>query len=417
MIYRTISILLSFTLQLLISSGCILRAQKVESGLEVLSGSNFEILKGKRVGLITNPTGVDRNLRSGIDILFCSKVIKLTALYSPEHGIRGEFTAGETVGSVNDPVTGLPVYSLYGSTRKPTVAMLKDIDVLVYDIQDIGSRSYTFISTLGLAMEAAAENNKEFVVLDRPNPLGGIRMEGPVTRPGFISFVSQFPIPYIHGMTVGELATFLNEEGLLSNGIKCNLKVIKMNGWKRSMTFDDTGLQWVPSSPHIPYSHSVLYYPATGIFGELYVASIGVGYTLPFQLFATEWFDADSLTRSLNSLNLPGIIFRPVHYKPFYSVSAGKMVNGVQIHLIDQAKAPLSLIQFYIMQEAHKLWPGKDIFSMCDKSRLGMFDKVCGTDQVRIEFSKTYSVSSILGIWNGDIEAFRKKAEKYFLYN
>lgn len=416
MIHRSIIIVISIVLQLLVSPGSKIEAQKVVSGLEVLSGSNFEILKGKRVGLITNPTGVDHNLRSGIDILFDAKAIKLTALYSPEHGIRGEFTAGETVGSVNDPVTGLPVYSLYGSTRKPTADMLKDIDVFVYDIQDIGSRSYTFISTLGLAMEAAAEYNKEFIVLDRPNPLGGIRMEGPVTQPGFISFVSQFPIPYIHGMTAGELATFLNEEGLLKNGIRCNLKVIKMTGWKRNMTFAETALEWVPSSPHIPQTQSVMYYPATGIFGELYVASIGVGYTLPFQLFASEWFDADSLARSLNLLNLPGIIFRPVHYKPYYSVSAGKLVNGVQIHLIDQVKAPLSLIQFYIMQEAHKLWPEKDIFSMCEKSRLGMFDKVCGTDQVRIEFSKNYSVSSIIGIWNNDIPAFRKKAEKYFLY-
>ena len=416
MITRSLSIVIYSFAQFLISSGCAIQGQAVETGLEVLVKSKFEILQGKRVGLITNPTGVDHNLKSDIDILFGAKGVSLAALYSPEHGIRGEFTAGESVGSATDPITGLPVYSLYGSTRKPVPEMLKDVDVLVYDIQDIGSRSYTFISTLGLAMEAAAENNIEFIVLDRPNPLGGIRMEGPLTRPAFTSFVSQFPIPYIHGLTVGELATFLNEEGLLKNGIKCNLKVIKINGWKRNMTFEATGLQWVPSSPHIPHAHSVFYYPATGIFGELYVASIGVGYTLPFQLFASEWFDADSLARNLNALSLPGIIFRPIHYKPYYSVSAGKTVNGIQIHLVDPEKAPLSLIQFYIMQEAHKLWPDKDIFTLCDKSRLAMFDKVCGTDQVRIEFSKTYSVSSMLGIWTGDIEAYRNKAEKYFLY-
>jgi uncharacterized protein YbbC (DUF1343 family) len=255
-------------------------SQKVETGLEVLAGGNFKELLGKRVGLITNPTGVNRNLRSAIDILYNAEGVRLTALYSPEHGIRGEFTAGESVGSVSDPVTRLPVYSLYGKTRKPTPEMLKGIDVLVYDIQDIGSRSYTFISTLGLAMEAAAENNIEFIVLDRPNPLGGIRMEGPITLPAFTSFVSQFPIPYIHGMTVGELALFLNGEGLLKNGIKCRLKVINMNGWQRNMLFAETGLQWVPSSPHIPHSQSTIFYPATGIFGELYVASIGVGYTL-----------------------------------------------------------------------------------------------------------------------------------------
>jgi len=403
-------------LALLMTPLCRTEGQIVQTGLEVMANNKFELLKGKRVGLITNPTGVDRNLKSGIDIMFHTQGVKLVALYSPEHGVRGEFNAGETVGTTNDPSTGLPVYSLYGKTRKPTKEMLKDIDILVYDIQDIGSRSYTFISTLGLAMEAAAENNIPFVVFDRPNPLGGIRMEGAVTDPGFISFVSQFPIPYIHGMTVGELATFLNQEGLLKDGIKCKLEVVKMNGWKRSMTFNETGLPWVPSSPHIPEPISPLFYPATGIIGELYVVSIGVGYTLPFQLFASEWFNADSLAQNLNSLHLAGVIFRPIHYKPYYSVSKDKIVHGVQIHFTGEKIASLSLIQFYMLQEAHKLWPGKDAFSLCDKSRLDMFDKVCGTDKVRIEFSKSFSVSSILGIWTNDIPAFRKKAEKYFLY-
>lgn len=399
----------------------VLRGNKTEksfikTGLETLADNKFTLLKGKKIGLITNPTGVDHSLRSTIDILYKAKDVRLIALFSPEHGIRGDFTAGEKVGTVTDLLTGLPVYSLYGTTRKPTNEMLKDIDILIYDIQDIGSRSYTFISTLGLAMEAAAENNIEFIVLDRPNPLGGIRMEGPVTEPDFVSFVSQFAIPYIHGMTVGELAMYLNEEGLLKNSVKCKLKVIKMQGWKREMTFEETGLPWVPSSPHIPQAQSVTFYPATGIFGELYVVSIGVGYTLPFQLMAAEWWNADSLAQNLNLLRLPGIIFRPIHYKPYYSVSQGKMVHGVQIHIMDPANVSLSLIQFYIMQEAHKLWPDKDVFSLCEKSRLDMFDKVCGTDKVRIEFSKTFSVSSILPLWTKDIAAFRTKAEKYFLY-
>ena len=389
----------------------------VETGLEILTNQKFDILKGKKVGLITNPTGIDHNLRSTIDILFNSPGVKMVALFSPEHGVRGDFAAGEQVGTVIDPITNLPVYSLYGKTRKPTVGMLKGIDILVYDIQDIGSRSYTYISTLGLAMEAAAENNIEFLVLDRPNPLGGIRMEGALTQPGFISFVSQFAIPYVHGLTVGELATYLNEEGLLKNGVRCKLKVIKMNGWKRNMYFAETGLPWVPSSPHIPEMQSTLFYPATGILGELYVASIGVGYTLPFQLVAAEWMNADSLSQKLNSLNLPGTIFRPIHYKPYYSVSEGKVVHGVQIHIIDSRIAPLSLIQFYILQEAHKLWPDKNVFSMCEKARLNMFDKVCGTDQIRIEFTKNFSVDSILDLWTRDIPAFRKRAEKYFLYN
>lgn len=390
--------------------------QIVKTGLETLTDSKFGILTGKQVGLITNPTGVDRNLRSAIDILFNAPGVKLVALYSPEHGVRGDLSAGELVGTTIDPATNLPVYSLYGNTRKPTKEMLKGIDILVYDIQDIGSRSYTYISTLGLAMEAAAENNIPFVVLDRPNPLGGVHIEGPVTQPGFTSFVSQYPIPYIYGMTVGELAVFLNEEGLLKDSVKCKLEIIKMKGWIRGMYFEDTGLPWVPSSPHIPYAQSTLFYPATGILGELYVVNIGVGYTLPFQLFAAEWIDADSLTQKLNALNLPGIIFRPVHYKPYYSVSQGKMIHGVQIHVINARIAKLSLVQFYILQEAHKLWPGKDVFALCEKSRLDMFDKVCGTDKVRIEFTKTFSVDSIQDIWIKDIFGFRKKAGKYFLY-
>jgi uncharacterized protein YbbC (DUF1343 family) len=412
--YRTTVLLLFMVVVLLPSFN--INAQSVETGLEVLVKGKFEILKGKRVGLITNPTGVDKSLQSGIDLIFNAPGITLSALYGPEHGVRGEFTAGEIIGSITDPATGLPVFSLYGKTRKPTKEMLEGIDILVYDVQDIGSRSYTYISTLGLAMEAAAENNIQFVVLDRPNPLGGIRMEGPLVKEGFTSFVSQYPVPYVHGLTVGELAMYLNGEGLLKDGVKCDLKVIKMNGWKREMCFEETGLPWVPSSPHIPDSFSSYYYPATGIIGELYVANIGVGYTLPFQMFTAEWFDADSLSRSLNSLSLPGVIFRPVHYKPYYSVSQGKMVHGVQIHLTDVRKAPLSLIQFYILQEAHKLWPEKDIFAMCEESRHAMFDKVCGTDQVRIEFTKNWTVDSILDLWTGDIPGFRKRVQRYLLY-
>jgi uncharacterized protein YbbC (DUF1343 family) len=389
---------------------------KVQTGLEVLSVNNFSQLKGKRVGLITNPTGVNHNLVSAIDILYKAEGVNLVALYGPEHGVRGEYGAGDMINTVTDLATGLPVYSLYGATRKPTKEMLEGIDVLVYDIQDIGSRSYTFISTLGLAMEAAAENNIEFVVLDRPNPLGGVLMEGPVTRDGFYSFVSQFPIPYIHGMTVGELALYLNEEGLLKNGVKCKLEIVKMEGWKRSTLFEDTGLPWVPTSPHIPYIYTPLFYPATGILGELYVISIGVGYTLPFQLFAAEWMDADSLANNLNALKLPGVVFRPVHYKPYYSVSVGKMIHGVQVHLTDAQKSPLSLLQFYMLQEAKKLWPEKNVFELCDPARHSMFDKVCGTDQVRLEFQKNFSVEAIKDIWMRDIPAFRKKAAKYFLY-
>ncbi len=412
---REIIFLMIFTIPFA-CAGITEEAAVVETGLEALVRSNFEILRGRRVGLVTNPTGIDRHLRSAVDLLNNAPGVTLVALYGPEHGVRGEFTAGEYVESESDPATGLPVYSLYGKTRKPTPAMLEGIDVLVYDIQDIGSRSYTFISTLGLIMEAAAENNIEVVVLDRPNPLGGIKMEGVVTRPGFFSFVSQFAIPYLHGLTVGELALLLNGEGMLAGGVKCDLQVVKMNGWKREMWFGETGLPWVPSSPHIPHGDSPLYYPATGIAGELYAVSIGVGYTTPFQTFAAEWINGDSLSQALNSLRLPGIIFRPVHYKPYYSTLQGKMVHGVQIHITDPAAAPLSLIQFYIMQEAHRLWPDKNLFEMCDPSRHSMFDKVCGTDEVRKSFTKSFRVSDIEELWHRDIPAFRQMAAGYMLY-
>ncbi|HRU63568.1 MAG TPA: DUF1343 domain-containing protein, partial [Paludibacteraceae bacterium] len=273
-----------------------LSAKRVMTGIEVLKEQNFKLLEGKRVGLITNPTGVDVNLKSTIDLLNEAPNVKLVALYGPEHGVRGNVYAGGTISNEIDEKTGLPVYSLYGKTRKPTPEMLKGIDMLVYDIQDVGCRSYTYISTLGLAMEAAAENNIEFVVLDRPNPLGGEKIEGNITEDAFISFVSQFKIPYIYGQTCGELAFMLNEENMLKK--KCKLTIVKMKNWNREMKWEDTGLEWVIASPHIPHKHSSYFYPVTGILGELNYLSIGVGYTLPFEIVAAPWIKADELAKA-----------------------------------------------------------------------------------------------------------------------
>ena len=230
------------------------QAQKIriKTGIEVLKDQNFKCLEGKRVGLITNPTGVDNQMKSTIDILHEAPNVNLVALFGPEHGVRGDVHAGDHVTDIKDATTGLPVYSLYGKTRKATPEMLKDIDVLVYDIQDIGCRSFTYISTMGLAMEAAAENGKEFIVLDRPNPVGGLKIEGNLVEDDCISFVSQFKIPYLYGLTCGELALMLNGEKMMA--AQCNLHVVKMKGWKRKMDYVQTGLQWVPSSPHIPPS-------------------------------------------------------------------------------------------------------------------------------------------------------------------
>ncbi|WP_439182550.1 exo-beta-N-acetylmuramidase NamZ family protein [Carboxylicivirga taeanensis] len=405
-----------FILAIVLSINSLLFSQTVKTGIEVLQENKFKQLSNKNIGLITNPTGINSSFESTIDILHQASNVNLVAMYSPEHGVRGDYSAGDQVNFFTDPKTNVPVYSLHGKHKKPTAEMLKGVDVLVYDIQDIGSRSYTYISTLGLAMEAAAENNIEIVVLDRPNPLGGIKMEGLVTEPEFVSFVSQFPIPYVHGMTVGELARFLNGEKLLKNEAQCKLTIVEMDGWQRSMTFEDTGLPWVPSSPHIPHAHSSSFYPVSGILGELYTVSIGVGYTLPFQVFAAQWIDADSLANNLNTLNIEGVHFRPVHYKPYYSVSKGELIHGVQVHFTNYEKAPLSLIQFYVLQEAHKLWPSYNVFELCEPSRLNMFDKVSGSDKVRLTFTKRWLVKDIERMWYKDIADFKRKASKYFLY-
>lgn len=389
-------------------------SRNIKTGLEVLKASNFKILEGKRVGLITNPTGFDNNLKSTIDVLHEAKNVKLVALFGPEHGVRGDVHAGDKVENMTDSKTGLPVFSLYGKTRKATPEMLKDIDVLVYDIQDIGSRSFTYISTMGLAMEAAAENNIEFIVLDRPNPLGGEKIEGNLTEDGFISFVSQFKIPYIYGLTCGELAVMLNEENML--GKKCKLSVVEMEGWKRCMTFDETGLQWVPSSPHIPQPISAIAYPISGILGELGYMSIGVGYTIPFQMFAAEWVEAEKLAQRLNSYELPGLIFRPLHLKPFYAVGVGKNLQGVQVHVMNYKNAALSDVQFWVMQAVAELWPEKAVFANASEGRYRMFDQVSGSDQIRLRFSKRHKFEDIKEYWYKDVESFRKLSQKYYLY-
>lgn len=388
---------------------------KVKTGIEVLREKNFDILKGKRVGLVTNPTGVDSKLKSTIDILFEAPEVNLVALYGPEHGVRGNYSAGEYVDFYIDETTKLPVYSLYGKTRKPTTEMLKDVDVLVFDIQDIGSRSYTYISTMGLVMEAAAENDKEVVILDRPNPLGGNRVEGNLVEDGFYSFVSQFSIPYIHGLTVGELAVLLNEEGLLNNKAKCKLSVVKMEGWNRSMYFEETGLPWVLTSPHIPHPYSAFYYAASGIVGELRgVISIGIGYTLPFQTFAAEWINSVELADKLNSYNLPGVIFRPITYKPYYAFGKDKMLNGVQIHILDYDIVELIPIQFYFLQAVSELY-GKNL--IVEGSNNDMFDKVLGTNKIREKFIVNQKVEDIIPYLNKDIDNFKRISKKYYLYD
>lgn len=390
---------------------------QVKPGIEVLASQNFDALKGKRVGLITNPTGVDRNLRSTIDILHESPDVKLTALFAPEHGVRGDQYAGLKVSDGRDSATGVKVYSLYGATRRPTASMLADIDVMVYDIQDNGCRSYTFISTLGLCMDACAKAGKEFVVLDRPNPVGG-KVEGLITEDDCKSFVSQFPIPYLYGLTPGELAMYLNGEGFLESGNKVNLKVIPLEGWRRSMTYGETGLPWVLPSPHIPTAETSLYYPSSGILGELDYMSIGVGYTLPFKIFAASWIDnAAGLSDRLNALNLPGVKFRPIHFTPFYSFSQGKPVAGVEYYITDHEAATLTLIQFYVAQEVASMYPAHKMLEGRAAARLNMFDKVTGSKKIRTQFGKRHRVEDIQELWMGDTSRFIERSKPYKIYN
>ncbi|NWF90586.1 MAG: DUF1343 domain-containing protein [Ignavibacteriaceae bacterium] len=389
---------------------------KVITGIDNLIQMNFKILEGKRVGLITNPTGVNSNLKSTIDILYEAKNLKLVALFGPEHGVRGDYAAGDKVETYYDNRTKLPVYSLYGKTRKPTNEMLTSIDILVYDIQDIGCRSYTYISTLGLAMEAAAENNIEFVVLDRPNPLGGLKIEGNIVEDGFISFVSQFKIPYVYGLTCGELATMLNEENMLNAGLKCKLTIVPMKNWKREMKFNHTGLQWIPTSPHVPHEFSPQYYVSTGILGELGVISEGVGYTIPFQIFAAEWIESEILADKLNSLKIKGVEFRPISLKPFYGKFKDKKLNGVQLHITNSDSVNLMSLQFLFMQVNNELYPEFNPLKMCNNSRLEMFEKVLGTAKITELFSSRMNYEDIKDYLQKDVESFRKASSKYYIY-
>ena len=412
-----LSILLIFTasisLSILLIFTASISAAKVQTGIEVLRADGFKLLEGKRVGLTTNPTGVDSNLKSTIDILWEAENVNLVALYGPEHGVRGNVHAGDVVDNEVDKKTGLKMYSLYGKTKKPNKEMMDEIDVMVYDIQDNGCRSYTYISTMGMLMEACIEHGKELIVLDRPNPLGGEKIEGCLVEDGYISFVSQFKIPYLYGQTPGELALYLNATDYEN---KCKLTVVEMKGWERDMTWDETGLEWIVASPHVPHGQSAVFYPVTGIFGEFGYISIGVGYTLPFEVMGAPWISADTLAEAMNALELPGLEFRPIYYKPYYSTFQGELCQGVQIHILNYEKARLSEVQFLVVQELMRLWPEKDWFQLCNQKRFGMFDKVCGTNKIREMFGKRYQWEDIREYWYKDVEAYREASSKYYLY-
>lgn len=389
---------------------------QVKLGNEVLVEQKFQVLAGKRIGLITNPSGVNRNLESTIDVLRAAPGVQLVALFGPEHGIYGDVPAGDKIESRTDPRTGLPAHSLYGATRKPTPEMLRGLDALVYDLQDTGCRSYTYISTMGVAMEACGEAGIEFIVLDRPNPLGGERIEGTlIENEKYRSFVSQWDVPYVYGMTCGELAQMINDQGWLKQ--PCKLTVVPLQGWQRNMVWRDTGLPWVPTSPHVPHGESPLFQVATGMIGEIGGASTGIGYTLPFQCVAAPDVDKYKLAETLNAYKLPGVRFVPVTYKPYYFTFKDQIISGVQIYFTDPTHAPLTAINYYAM-EALKKVAGRDLFDEAVKAnkKFDMFDKVNGTDAMRQALQAGKSAAEIVASWKAGEEKFRQDRQKYLLY-
>lgn len=334
-------------------------AQPVTLGIDVLLEADSEylgLLEGQRVGLVTNPSGVDGKLVPSVDRLAGDDRVNLVRLYAPEHGIRGDVPAGDLVGDERDEDTGLPVTSLYGKSRRPSAEALADIDVLLLDLQDVGSRTYTYISTMGEVMHACAEYDKPLVVLDRPNPLGGMLFEGPVIEPEWYNFIGWGPVPISHGMTMGEIARFFRSE----MRIDCALHVVPLRGWRRDSSWEDTGLAWTITSPHIPDVLQAQLYITTGMLAATFPAlSDGVGSTMPFELIGAEFVDESDLAEALNALALPGVRFQATTFRPFYGKFAGKGLSGVRLRLTDpESYRPLHT-GLRILSTLEKLYPGK----------------------------------------------------------
>jgi uncharacterized protein YbbC (DUF1343 family) len=393
----------------------LLQLSAVEVGLEVFFKEGQEaILQGKRVGLITNHTAVDKELKSSID-LFKERALeyKLTALFAPEHGLEGLSYAGEKIEDRKD-ASGIPIFSLHGKSRRPSEEMLKDIDILVYDVQDIGIRSYTYASTLFYVMEEAGKRKIPVLVLDRPNPINGLIVDGPMLSSEWRSFVGYINVPYCHGMTIGELARFFNEE----YRIGCELTVIAMKGWKRSMTFKDTQLPWIPLSPMIPESTTPLYYASTGILGELSIVNIGIGYTLPFKVVGADWIDAGVFAEKLNAQKLPGVHFTPFHYRPFFGSFKGKDCHGVMIIIKDlKTYRPLA-VQYLLIGMLKSLYPDNVQKSLdaVDAAKEKFFCQINGNSEIfKIMKNERYIAWKLIEYQKTERELFLALRQKYLL--
>lgn len=386
----------------------ILRKLSVTNGIDNI-GKYSNILKGSRLGLITNQTGVDKAFRTTIDIL--RGQYSLSALYSPEHGLRGCLEAGAAVGSYVDEPTGLPVYSLYCDNKRPSAQMLEDVDTLVFDIQDIGSRYYTFIYTMALSMECCAELGKTFAVLDRINPVGNAT-EGNIPEPAFRSFVGLYPIPVRHGMTVGELAGLMNNE----YGIGARLEVVKAEGWKRDAFFNETDLHWINPTPNIPSPDAALLYAGTCLFEGTNISE-GRGTTRPFELIGAPWIEPVDLAAEMNGLGLEGIYFRPAYFRPVYSKYRENVCGGVQLHIVDRMRLKPFQCGIRLLFKIREMYWEHFSWNPSEKDG-GAFpiDLLAGTDRLRLA-RDSREAEALLEAWESDCAGFGKVREKYLLYD
>lgn len=382
---------------------------RVDLGIDVfLNEGHHKSLKGKRIGLVTNQTGVNRDLVPTTKLL--KDHLNLVALFSPEHGINGNEYASEKILD-RKTQNHIPIYSLYGKTRRPTNEMLKNIDILIYDIQDIGVRSYTYATTLFYTMEEAAKRKIPVIVLDRPNPINGLTIDGPMLDENFRSYIGYINVPYCHGMTIGELAQFFNGE----YQIGCALTIIPMKGWNRDMSYQDTALSWIPTSPHIPESTTPFFYASTGILGELKIVNHGVGYTLPFKVIGAPWIDADVFAAKLNAQSLPGVQFIPFHYRPFYGLFKGKNCQGVLIEITDKKAYQPICVQYLLIGILKSLYPDH-VASCLAKIDQNVFYKVNGNSEIfRIIREESYPAWKLISYQKEKHKNFQKIRSKYLI--
>ena len=397
----------------LLLSAC--QTEPVQTGLDRISEFQH-LLVGKRVGIVTNHTGYNSRKEHIIDVLQKLEGVTVTALFGPEHGIRGHEEAGKQIESETDPMKEMPIYSLYGKTRKPTEEMMAKVDVLIFDIQDIGTRYYTYIYTMALAMEAAAEEGKSFLVLDRPNPINGAQVEGNILEAGFSSFVGLYPMPVRHGMTMGELARMFNEEGWLANGIKAHLTVIEMKHWDRSTWYDQTGLRFIKPSPNMPTVTTATVYPGVCLLEGINVSE-GRGTQTPFELFGAPWIDAKLFTQRLNALELPGVIFRDTTFTPISAAGAStnpkykdRVCKGSVVTVTDRSKFKPYSMGVQLVSLIHEMYPDSLTW------RSSFFDKLTGTSEIRETIIRNEDVNGLLGKWQPALDEFLATRERYLLY-